>query len=292
MGVVFMGKSLTLENYKSVLEQVVSLSPDVLDEVRSAILDDTQIGSFIIPCQSDAYKLGQIRMYLREMNPIFGVSTYMTGRTIYLLRQIYRRGIDTEALMMYVSEGGLFVSAKTFETLTEFVLLGTDISKINFYKMSEDVVPSMLTGLQQGYPMWLLAECSKLTPERISVYKRGMQLGFDIHPFVEGDWSVEVMTSIFSSISEHQLGSLLCCITSKTELPVVEVMIKALKEGVDIEKLALVDRQGYSVYNQYQLEALIDAEKAGVLCQQLRNPYLSDMQMRKITEKLVENGKK
>lgn len=292
MGVAFRGKSLTLENYKTVLGQYVNLSPDILDEVRSAILDDTQIGNYIIPCQSDSYQLGQIRMYLREMYPVQYISTYMTGRTIFLLREIQRRGIDAEALLKYVCDGCLFVSAQTFETLTEFVLLGTDISKVNFHDMEETVVPSMLTGLQMGYPMWLLAECKKLTPRKVAAYKRGMQLGFDIHPFIDGDWSVDVLICIFSSISERQLGSLLCCITAKTELEVVEVYVKALKDGIDIEKLALTDRHGYSVYNQYQLEALVDAEKAGVLCDKLRNPYLSDMQMRELTKELVENATK
>ena len=55
----YKSQTVTLENYRTVFKVC---SPDILDEIRSAVLDDTSISSFIKPCGNDSYKLGQLRI--------------------------------------------------------------------------------------------------------------------------------------------------------------------------------------------------------------------------------------
>ena len=57
-------KIITLDNYKEVFKVC---SPDILDEIRLAILDDVPIGQYIQLCGQDYYKLNQIRKAIREI---------------------------------------------------------------------------------------------------------------------------------------------------------------------------------------------------------------------------------
>ena len=47
MGFLYRGSMITLRNYMSIFANV---SPDIQDEVRSAAIDDTEIGEYIAPC--------------------------------------------------------------------------------------------------------------------------------------------------------------------------------------------------------------------------------------------------
>ena len=108
MGFRYKNTLVTLENYKTIYKDC---SVDILDEIRSAILDDTPIASYINECGTDSYKLGQIRMGIREMLPLGLLNPLLTGRTLYLIRQSYKVGFDLEPLFRYIEDDKLLLKA-------------------------------------------------------------------------------------------------------------------------------------------------------------------------------------
>ena len=77
-------KEVTTKNYKDIFG---SYPVDILDEIRLAIADNTEIARYIDICGTDSYKLNQLRLAIREGVEKEFLNPAMTGRTLYLIRQ-------------------------------------------------------------------------------------------------------------------------------------------------------------------------------------------------------------
>lgn len=242
----YKSQTITLENYRSVFK---ACTPDILDEIRSAILDDISISLFIKPCGADSYKLGQLRMAVRELVPTEYLSTYVTGKTIYNIRQGFIKNRDMSDLLVYYSGKGLKIEAETLEKLSEFCFLGTDISKMDFTIVPTNLVDITCKGLYKGYPMWLLIEdgCT-LTESEVQVLMRGLSLGVDIHPFLNGNWSKEAMLLMFSYAKSVDINDILSLVNSSFNNEQIRVLLDLAQRNVPIIKLCMKDTSGTPIY--------------------------------------------
>lgn len=280
MGFSYKNITITLENYKTVFKEC---APDILDEIRSAVLDDTNISKFILPCGRDSYKLGQLRMAAREFIPVDYLNTRLTGDTIYAIRQGFANGINMKPLLKYIKPRSLGVDSKVLEQLAQAVVLGADIDKIDFTGIKEDNITILLKGLIKGYPMWLLTDdINHLDERKIIALMRGMALGLDIHPFIKGNWTDRQLILLFSYSRSIDLNDLLRYINSNFSAEMLSELLAAAEQKIPITRLLSKDEDGKPIYNQYQISVLIKAIKNGVKSTEIFNPNLSDLDMEDI----------
>ena len=287
MGFRYKNTLVTLENYKQIFK---NCTPDVLDEIRSAVLDDTPIASFIDECGTDSYKLGQIRIGLREMMPLGFLNTNLTGRTIYLIRQCLKNNISVDDLFVYVDEDKLKLPSGTIEKLAEFVYLGADISMIDFTKVKESKIELVLQGLLYHYPMWLIID-EDYPISYMKSLMRGMQLEIDITPFLSGKWSEQQMFLLFSYSKRIDIVDFMSKINEQFDVESLKVLLKLYKENVPITTLCVQDQDGTPIYNSYQIEELGKAIKDKTITHEMYNPLLSDKSMSVLHEKELEKRK-
>ena len=275
MGFRYKQKNVTLDNYRDIFDVC---TPDVLDEIRSAVLDDTSIANFIKPCGNDSYKLGQLRMAVRELVPVEYLNTNLTGKTVYYIRQGFSKGRDMSALLRYINERTITVEADTLQVLAEYVFLGTDITKVDFTIVPNNLLNIVCRGLYQGYPMWLLIEeGTTLSESTIHILMRGLQLGVDVHPFINGDWNNDSLLLIFSYAKTIDLNLILPYINSNFDTETLRVLLDLVAKGIPISTLCVKDTAGMPVYNRYQMFEIGQAIEDGTVTQEMYKVTMSDM---------------
>lgn len=285
MGFRYKQTTVTLSNYQKIF---AACSPDILDEIRSAVLDDTAIAKFIQPCGNDNYKLGQLRMAVRELVPIEYLSANLTGKTIYYIRQGFSKNRDMSVLLKYINSKTI-VEPETLEKLTEYVYLGTDISNVDFSVVPNHLVNIVCNGLYKGYPMWLLVEegC-QLTEKTIQILMRGLQLGIDVHPFLNGKWSDEALLLIFSYAKSLDLNLILPYINHNFDVEMLRVLLDLAVEGTPISTLCNKDTAGIPVHNRYQMYEIGQAIKDGTVTDEMYKVTMSDMDIAMLHSRLLE----
>lgn len=281
----YKSQTITLENYRKVFK---ACSPDIQDEIRSAVMDGTPIASYINECGVDSYKLGQIRIGLREYLPIEYLNTLLTGRTIYYIRQMVREGIDAEPLFKYVEKEKLLLPKATIEKIAEFMYLGTNIEMVDFREVKEEKLDLVLDGLRRNFPMWLILDYDV---DYMRSLMRGMQLEIDITPFLNGKWSEKQLYLLYSYRKQIDLFEFLEYVNENFDVDRLKVLLKAFKKGIPITSICVQESDGYPIYNAYQMEELSKAIEDKTITHQMYNPQLSDESMRVLHEKELEKRK-
>lgn len=271
---------VTMDNYKDIFKDS---TPDILDEIRSAVLDDTPIANFIICCGSDSYKLSQFRMALREFVPPKYLNKCLTGNHINLIRQIYaRRGEDgLKPLEDYIhSFSGYSFTEETFSRILKTALNAgsAKMSKIDFGRVQTSNIDAVCDGIEKGYPMWLCAE-EPISCEMMRLMMQGMLLGVDIHPFLNGNWSEEVVTVILTNTRVISVAELLSWVTDKFSLGEIQEVMKAMRFRLDWTLLCAKNSDGEPLFNEYQMAIISQCLIADVLTDDIYNPRLSDIEM-------------
>ena len=282
---------ITLENYRHVFK---TCSADVLDEIRSAILDDTEIAQFIKPCGNDSYLLGQLRMAIREMIPVEYLSAKLTGKTVYNIRQGFQKSRDMSAILKYYGVRTIKIDKEVLEKLSEFCLVGTDITRVDFTTVPSELIEVVCKGLYQGYPMWLLLDTENMPDEKtIRILMRGLSAGVDIHPFLSGDWNVDAMLLMFSYAKSVNLNDVLSYINYHFSTDSIKVLLDLASKGIPISNLCVKDLEGIPIYSSYQMYELGKAIEAGVDTPKMFNANLSDFDIAEMREKaLADKDKK
>lgn len=272
------GVLVTLGNY---IEIFKDYEPDILDEIRSAILDDTPISSFIKYCGNDAYKLGQLRMAVREYVPKEFINPRLSGRCVYYIRQMHRNGLSLDSLEFYIPKKGKpTIEDSNLETIIKAVYCGADIRKVDFNIVPTENIEVICEGLVKGYPMWLCTGTdSKITNNVIKQLMKGMQLQVDIHPFLDGTWSEEQIILVLSNATRIDVNKLLEHISSKFSVSQISEITRAARRKLDFTLLCMKEEDGSPSFNEFQMDVLTRCLDDDVLTQEIYNPMLSDMEM-------------
>lgn len=272
---IYKGRNITISNYKEIFREC---TPDVLDEIRLAVLDNTDIVPYINQCGTDSYRLGQIRLALRENVDRKYVLAQLTPRTMNILRECNRQRLSLSPLNDYIIGGRVIVSVEMLELMVYALCSGADITKVDFTQVREDLCEIVCQGLVRGYPMWLFLG-DNMTVEYINVLLRGLDLGIDISPCIKQVFSPAQLLLIFS---QKKHSSLLRNITPNFPYESISVLLGAMDEGLDISQLLYRDKDGFPIYSSLQMQALVKAlelEKTGVVVTDVFNPSLSDKEM-------------
>lgn len=284
MSFKYKGVLCTLNNYS---ELFGSLSEDFIDEIRLAILDDTQIGGYLdetIKSVDGANKLSQIRKALRDFVPVEFISLKVSAEITSLVRALYlKQGADglSKAEQYFPKTGGLLVVPE--EILKHILLLlieGIDISRINFIHVNKANIDIIAAGLLKGYPMWLVAE-GGYSRNYLSLLVSAMKVGLDIHPFCEDDWSYERMSYLVQSADSVKRYNILAYISPKFDEGRLREIIYAANNHIDFAKLCQKDSDGNPLFNEYQMAVLSRAMLRGILIDEVYDWRMSDIEMEK-----------
>lgn len=282
---------VTLANY---LEVFKDFSPDVQDEVRSAILDNTEIARFIDICADDGFLLNQVRLAIREYVPNKYIKPNLGYRNLKVIRSLFHEGFNLSVLDKYIPKHKITQAWE--ESLYKILCaykLGADISKVDFSIVPDANVELICTGLIQKYPMWLCVTPNvTLSTEMIRVLMKGMLLELDIHPFIDGTWTPDKVGLILSNASKLEYSVLLKHINSKFSMEQLQEIISVAKSFLDFLPLCIKDEDGYPLFNEYQMAVLGDVIRNDLDVTEFKNLELSDRQMQELfLERLQEKRK-
>ena len=276
MSFSYKGKSVNINNYQDIFK---ACSPDIKDEIRSAILDDTPIGDYIEACGTNSYKLGQLRMAIREnLDPDF-ISSEITGTTLYYIRQGISWGKNMYPLLKYYDKTSTYIESDDIEKLAMALSMSIAIDKVDFTKVQKSLVDITIKGLAKGYPMWLMVTQKNMSVDKVRTLLKGLQCGVDIHYFLEEDWDLAVLNLLFNNAEQINLNKFISYISYRFDYGLVAELLSLYKQGLDITKLAVKDTSGIPVYNVYQVCELGKVIMNNLNIDGIFDPQLSDMKM-------------
>ena len=277
------GVLVTLNNY---LDIFMDLSVDIKDEIRSAILDGTPISRYIKPCENDSYKLNQIRLALREYIPEKYINTRLSGECINLIRRCINEKVDITQLDRYLLPS-VYLDSNYIKNILHLIILGCDISKLDFNKVPKSNLKTICKGLSMGYPMWLVSDLDCSTSYMNSLY-RAMSLGIDIHPFLNNNWSVEQLRCLCSLSKHISISDLLENVNYKFSTKHLYVISMCIEKGYPYELLCAKDDDGSPLFSSSQMHSLIDAMSYDCL-DDVYDYNLSNLEMRNIIENKINS---
>lgn len=276
MSIIYKGQVVNTNNYLTVFS---GYSLDVLDEIRLAILDDTPIAPYISSCKEDSYRLGQLRLAIKEYVPRKFLNPYISGACMFKIRKGLREGLDMSPVLKYVRGGAKpSVPCHTLERMLDVILAGGDISKTDFTAIANNLVGVVCEGLLKNYPMWLF-ENETLSEQRVRLLMRGMALNIDVSPFVSSEWSDAQIRCIFLNAKLVDINFLLSIINSRFSTECIECVVFAITNNLDYTVTGAKDSDGNPVFNEFQMDALNTAMQNGVLTEEMCNPQLSDIEI-------------
>lgn len=288
----YRGLNVTMGNY---LEVFKGYSADVLDEVRCAILDDTPIEAIIDSCSGNAYLLGQLRKALREYLPAKYINTHLSGECIRMIRELYaKKSGNLSQIDDYIPQGAKpEVDIETLELMLKSMCKGVDISRTDFRKVSKDAVSIFCEGLEKGYPMWLcLRDGEPLEGAVVRALIKGMTIGVDIHPFLLGKWEAVNILLLLSNSHRVDINNILKYVNSQYSFDQLCVIIECAECKLPYSKLCLRYEDGEPAFNVHQMRALTFALDNDVDVSSFYSPTVSDAQMYKFCDEVLEARKK
>ena len=285
------GLNVTMGNYLVVFK---GYSADVLDEVRCAILDDTPIEGILDSCASNAYLLGQLRKALREYLPTKYINTHLSGECVRLIRELYaKKAGNLSQIDEYIPEGAKpEVDNETLELMLKSMCKGADISRTDFRKVSKDAVDIFCEGLEKGYPMWLcLRDGEPLEEAVVRALIKGMTLGVDIHPFLLGRWEPVNILLLLSNANRVNVNDILKYVNSHYSFDQLCTIVECAECKLPYSKLCLRYESGEPAFNVHQMRALMFAFENDIDVSSFYSPTISDVQMYKICDEVLDARK-
>lgn len=273
---------ITLDNYKEVFKVC---SSDILDEIRLAILDDVPIGPYIQLCEQDYYKLNQIRKAIREMIPSEYLNISFSHKILKSIREGLARGHDMSSLLNYANSKGVLIEVKSLETIADFMSNGVNLDMLDFRKVPTHQVELFCKGVLNNYPMWLLLGNKVYSESYIRLLMRGMQLGLDIHPFLGTEWEEGNLLLLFSFANKVNINDILTKITAKFPSDTLRILLNLAAASYDIDELCKRDKEGYPIFNTFQIDALSNAVCKDTLTREMLNPNLSAKSIQDLVDK-------
>lgn len=288
----YKGKRVNLSNYNKEFE---NLSRDSRDVIRSAILDDTPLGVYVDKFGRDPYMLWQIKLGLDEYLDSRWFSIAKSGEALYKVRELSNKGINIDILLDFVTE-------ETPDVYLGYVLrwyeMGVNVEKYKFDILPEKLLNVFDFGLKRGFPMYLFntGKAYRYSERYIKSCLVIMSNRKSIEGFLDGDWD----ESILETLGEYSKSKYYDRVIKYTEkcitLSLLEALLKCVKSGMldkDLERIFVVDEEGYYVYDSFRVEVFLKAFEKDLDFSSLLDTSLSikDLYLRLDELELTKNTK-
>lgn len=267
---LYKGKRLGLNNYQ---EATKAFSPDITDEVRSAILDGVELGKYLETVQGDSYLLNQIRLALREDVPELYVRLG-SGKALHRVRELLRQGVNLEQVQRYArpstSEGVLL-------TVLDLCEKGISLDEFNFNTIPEDLLETFKMGILRGIPMRQFNNGSQFTKTYLRSCLVIRSNNQSIDEFLLGDWPEEVLEVVTSHSGSGYYGSCIRHVKPYFTSELVDVLFACSRAGMTSEELARVskeDEEGNPLFMAFQVERVLQSYIEALKWEELLDPML------------------
>lgn len=227
---LYKGKKLILDSFRTILSDY---SIDVQDVVRSAILDDVDISSYIPSCKDNPYRLDQIRLCIKEGMPDEILRLY-NGSAIYQIRTLKADGVDLTPVVKQLSRGNLQDTYLLY--LLGWIKDGLNISKLNIAIIPQQLLPTFDYGLRCGFDMSKYNNGRSYSPQYISLLLQIEKNKKPVSSLLSGEWSLDILEVLgsFSKTSDSRWENLISNIDSKISKGRLEKLISLEKQGIDV----------------------------------------------------------
>lgn len=283
----YKGTKLTLNNYR---EELSDCSIDVLDVVRSAILDDVQLGAFIQKYKNNPYMLWQVKLGMDEYMDTYWFTLAHSGEELAMLRKYKSRGLNINSLKKYFM---LKLPSVYYTYILKWYEQGVQLDKYDFSILPESLLDVFDKGISRGYYMSVFNNGISYEPEYIVLCLRIMSKKKSIVQFLNGDWDIENLR-LLSEFSKSKFYDKLDEYVTKEITPsVLSEIIECTKCGMNLEELCIVDDEGIYVYSPYHIKMIREAYMENLDYSVLLDSSLSltDVNM-KFTELSLSSKKK
>lgn len=137
---------LNLDNYKSVF---AGYNQDILDEVRSSILDGVDLTPYITDDKNqDPYYLQQVRVSLKENIDEPWLKAFSSGDLLRQLRKLYNDGINLDYVNKYIRYK---LPESYYRTLVDIISSGVVIpDNFSLQRIPSGMLPVVRQVLQSG----------------------------------------------------------------------------------------------------------------------------------------------
>ncbi len=271
---------VSLSNYRQVFN---GYREDTLDEIRSAVLDDTPIGGYIDTLKNDPLTLNQVRLCIREMVPKRYINYRYGSKVLSEIRVLNDLGLDLSPLNTLLPVMGyLKLDEEVLYKILKLYEKGIDLSGINFLKLDKPKAMVVLDALDLGYPVRVCIEGreSSVSLDTLKLYIKAMNMGIDVHMLLVDDWSSVQLVQILSSSKRVDLVDLLSHINPFFTAEAIQQVIEGLAHKVDVTPYTAVDEDGYPLFNYYQMRVLREALESNIDISRVLNPKMSDIDMK------------
>lgn len=291
MSFKYKGVLCTLNNYSEMFNK---LSPDFIDEIRLAILDDTPIGAYLsdaIAMRDGANKLAQVRKALRDYVPARYISLRVSAEVTEAIRTLYNKRGESGLSQLepyFPLNGVIELPDATIKYIVMALISGADIHQVDFKKVATDNVDIIVSGLIKGYPMWLVAD-GCYNKDYLRVLMSAMRVGLDAHPFCEDNWDCDSIKYLVENANTVKKFNLLSFVNPKFDKGRLTEIVYACNNKLNFEKLCIKDREGNPLFNEYQMGALNNAMTKGIPLDTIYDWNMSDLEMETVISGF-ENG--
>lgn len=274
----YKGNVLTFDNYKMVLPS--GFDTDILDEVRSALMDSLDITPWLDECKDDPYRLQQIRVGMKEgiAYDYFSLSAGVIRR----IRNMLKSGVNMDQLDPWISAR---LPRGHYDHIMRWIESGYVIPEdLDLARCSPAKLDSVGYMLSRG--MYSLAkrvaEHLWVSPQYAALLVMIQENNEVSDQFFTREWDNGVLEHLSSASTKGYYGVMVEVLDHQGASPeFADVVYSLARKGFKIEDLAGKN------YRTSQLEWVLQAYEQGLDVTTLLDPELSDEAIRLKYHELV-----
>lgn len=246
------GIKITINNYNEVFK---NYSIDIREIIRSAVLDGTPIEHYIDKFKNDPYLLWQVKLSIDEGISPFWFNGVVSGRLLYSIRELNRRGINIEYLAEYFSLG---LQDDYYEYIIKWYSYGYNISKYNFDILPKNLLSVFDYGLSLNFPMYMFNNGVNFSEEYIMCCLKILSNEKDISIFLNGDWNIENLELLSKYSRSRYYDTLVKYISIEITPFVLDELFECCRVGMPLDDVAVVD-DGVYIYSGVHISLIRQA---------------------------------
>lgn len=234
--------NITLDNYQRELKH---LSQDVLDEVRSAIMDGVEIGEFLDRYKDDPYALQQIRASMKASVPVWMLSIPYPA-VLREARKLYSEGVSLDSVERLVeSKTSGSLEEKYWQTQLDLIASGVVIPE---WLKVEDIPAALLTfarwAIISGHSVEGIVTRAGITPEYAMTCLKIRVKGQEITQYLSKQWHIGVLDALESVASKPYYGHIVRLLDNKSLPETVTELIALGSKGFNFQEHDLTGFNG------------------------------------------------
>lgn len=276
-------RNITLDNYQRELDY---LSTDVLDEVRSAIMDGVELGEHLDKHKDDPYTLQQIRSSMKAGVPSWMLSIPYPA-VLREARKLYFDGVNLGSVERLVDDKtGSSLDEKYWQAQLDLVASGVVIPE---WLIIEDIPAQLLTfarwALLSGHNVEGIVTRAGITPEYAMVCLKIRTKGQEITQYLSNQWHIGVLDALEKVSSKPYYGHIVRLLDNKSLPDTVAELIALGSKGFQFPEHDL------NGLNGMQLSWIYEAHMEQLDFTKLLDPELSQREVISIYNDLYLKNK-